>query len=244
MARVNHTIAQMLAMLVDERQNDWDAQFPHVEFAYNNSVSAATGLVPNEVHMGRLPRLPRTIFDRSGVADHQNLARNHLAYCDLNANSAPTISFARCMPLQFPVWNGNSALPDALRQAPDFVVSNLVWLHNTASTIRQGAKDGTAAKVLKTKIALNWTGPYIILALGPCPFSDTPDGSPLGDKLLYSDLPTDMPSAHAHRRDSVERCKPCTTPHDRGDVSKCHPDGLTQYVLNNFTKKSPPYHVT
>ena len=45
--RVNHTMAQMLAMVVNELQNNWDEQLPHVEFAYNNSVSAATGLAPN-----------------------------------------------------------------------------------------------------------------------------------------------------------------------------------------------------
>ena len=55
----------------------------HVEFAYNNSVSAATGLAPNEAHMGRLPRLPQTTFERTGVFGHQSLARDHLAYCDL-----------------------------------------------------------------------------------------------------------------------------------------------------------------
>ena len=53
---------------------------------YNNSVSAATGLAPNEVHMGRLPRLPRTIFERNGVAGHQSLARDHLANCDLSTD--------------------------------------------------------------------------------------------------------------------------------------------------------------
>ena len=53
--RVNHTVALMLSMVVNERQDDWDLHLPHVEFAFNNSVSAATGLVPNEVHMGRLP---------------------------------------------------------------------------------------------------------------------------------------------------------------------------------------------
>ena len=47
--RVNHTIVQMLAMVVNERQGDWDVHLPHVEFACNNSVSAATGLAPNEV---------------------------------------------------------------------------------------------------------------------------------------------------------------------------------------------------
>ena len=62
--RVNHTMAQMLAMVVNERQDDWDAELPLVEFAYNISVSAATGLASNEVHMGRLPRLPLPIFER------------------------------------------------------------------------------------------------------------------------------------------------------------------------------------
>ena len=41
--RVNHTMAQMLAMVVNERQDHWDLRLPHVEFAYNNSVSAARG---------------------------------------------------------------------------------------------------------------------------------------------------------------------------------------------------------
>ena len=45
--RVNHTMAQMLAMVCNEHQNDWDVHLPHVEYSYNNSVSAATGLAPN-----------------------------------------------------------------------------------------------------------------------------------------------------------------------------------------------------
>ena len=64
--RVNHTMAQMLAMVVNELQNNWDVQLPQVEFAYNNSVSAATGLAPNKAHMGRLPRLPLTILNAPG----------------------------------------------------------------------------------------------------------------------------------------------------------------------------------
>ena len=50
--RVNHTISQMLAKVCNEHQNDWDVHLPHVEYAYNNSVSAATGLAQNEVHFG------------------------------------------------------------------------------------------------------------------------------------------------------------------------------------------------
>ena len=81
--RVTHTAAQMLAMVANEFQNNLDEQLPRVEFVYNNPVSIATGSAPNGVHMGRLPRLPPTIFERVGVASHQSLACDHLAYCDL-----------------------------------------------------------------------------------------------------------------------------------------------------------------
>ena len=70
-------------MVVNYQQDDWDLRLPHVGFAYNNSVSAATGLAPNDVHMGRLPRLRLMFFERTGVAGHTSLARDHLAYCDL-----------------------------------------------------------------------------------------------------------------------------------------------------------------
>ena len=65
----------------------------------------------------------------------------------------------------------------------------------------------------------------------------------MGDKLLYLDLLSDMPGVDARRRVSVQRCKPCANPHDQGDMPKYLPARLTQYVLNNFSKKSPPYHL-
>ena len=49
---MNHTMVLLLAVVVNE-QDDWDLQLPHVDFAYNNLVSAATALAPNEVHKGR-----------------------------------------------------------------------------------------------------------------------------------------------------------------------------------------------
>ena len=53
----------MLAMVVNERRDDWDLHLPHEEFTYNISISAATGLAPNGVGMSRLSRLPLTGFD-------------------------------------------------------------------------------------------------------------------------------------------------------------------------------------
>ena len=43
---------------------------------------------------------------------------------------------------------------------------------------------------------------------------------------------------------AIERCKPCANPHDSGDTLKYLPTGLTQCVLNNLSKRPPPYHVT
>ena len=243
--RINHTMAQMLAMVANERQDDWYLHLPHVEFAQNNSVSTATGLAPNEVHMGRLPRLPLTVFDRTGVVGHQSLAHDHLAYCDLATDRqkhANDIVRAHHALTVSSVNRRNSALTDALRPAPNFAVGGWAWVYNSASTIRQGVKSNADAKVLKAKLALNLTGPYKILTVAPCSAAETPDVSPLGSNLLLLDLPSDLPGSDARRRVAIERCKPCANPHDSGDTPKYLPAGLTQYVLNIFPRS--PYHTT
>ena len=236
-------MAQMLAMVVNEGQDDWDLHLPHVEFAYDNSVSAATGLASNKVHMGRLPRLPLTDFDRTGVARHQCLACDHLDYCELTTDRqkrANDIVRAHHALTVSRVNRRNPALTDALRPAPNFSVGGWARVYNYASTIRQGVEVNTDAKVPKANLALYWTGPYKVLAVGPCSAAETPDGSPLESNLLYLDLPSDLPGSDACRRVAIERCKLCANPHDSGDL----PAGLTQYVLNKSSKKSPPYHVT
>ena len=219
---------------------------PDVEFAYNNCVSAATGLASNEVNTGRLPRLPLTAFDRTGVVEHQSLARDRLAYCDLATDRkkrANDIVRAHHALTVSRVNDRNSALADALRPAPNFDVGGWAWVYNSAFAIRQGLEANIDAKVLKAKLALNWTGPYKVLALGPCSAAETLDGSPLGNNLLYLDIPSDLPSSDARRRVANERCKPCANLHDSGDMPKHLPAGLTQYVLKCSTK-SPPYHVS
>ena len=125
---------------------------PHVKFAYNYSVSAATGLAPTEVHMNRLPRLSLTIFEQHYARGHQSLARDQLEYCDLAADrqrrayalvrEQHAITVSR-------VERRNSALSDAFKQRPSYTIGSWVWIYNTAATIRQGAKSGTGAKVLK-----------------------------------------------------------------------------------------------
>ena len=142
----------------------------------------------------------------------------------------------------------NAKLSDALYQRPHCDVGGWLWVYNPAATTRQGSKQGPKgevdadAQVLKAKLSLNWTGPFKILAVGPC--DSAPDRRPVGKKLLYLNLPSDMPGADAKRRVAVERCKPCTNPHDTTDMPRFLPAGLTPYVLNNHSIKSPPYHVT
>ena len=102
----------------------------------------------------------------------------------------------------------------------------------------------TDNKVLKEKLPLNWTGPFKIIAVGTSPATDTPDGRPLEDKLLYLDLPSNLSGPAAKPRVTVARCKPCANPYDADDIPRHLPAGLTQYVLHTFATKSPPYHVT
>ena len=231
-------MAEMLAMDVNERRDDWDLQLPHVKFAYSSLVSAATGLAPNKVHMGRLPRLPLTVFARTGVATRVWPATN-LAYCDLATDRqqcANDIVRKNHALIVSRINRRNSALTDALRPVPKFAVGGWAWVYNSASTIRQGVNANTDAKVLKAQLALNWTGPYKVLAVGPWSSADTPDGSPIGDNLLYLDLPSDLPCSDARRRVLIERCKPCDNPQYSSDMPKYLPVGLTQHVLNNVSK--------
>ena len=75
-------------------------------------------------------------------------------------------------------------------------------------------RKGADNKVFREKLSLNWTGPFKIIAVGPAPAADTPDGRPLGDKLLYLDLPSNLSGPAAKPRVTVARCKPCANPYD------------------------------
>ena len=136
------------------------------------------------------------------------------------------------MPSRFLAWNA------ATQPRFPFALGGWVRVYNTTATIRQGAKTDTDATVLKSKLSLNWTAPYAVFAVGPYNLDDTPDGSPLGSKLLYLDLPSDMPGANAHRHVSVQRCKSCANLHDHSDMPKYLPAGLTQ-CAQQFLQKNP-----
>lgn len=75
--RVNHTIAQMPAVAVNERPNDWGVRLPHVAFAFTNtSVRQASGLSSNDIRLERLPSLLPSVFDHPSIVGHQSWDRD------------------------------------------------------------------------------------------------------------------------------------------------------------------------
>ena len=188
-----------------------------------------------------------TVFNRSYGDAHQNLDRDQLAFCNL-ARERQQRAYELVLEqhaLTVARVNGrNSALSDALLHRSKYTAGGWVWVYNIAATIRQGLRKGADNKVLKEILSLNWTGPFKIIAVGPSSATSNPDGLPLGDKLLYLGLPSNLLGPAAKPRVTVARCKPCANPYDADDIRRHLPAGLTQYVLHAFVTKSPSYHVT
>ena len=72
--------------------NGWDEWLPYVVQAYNSSVSAATRLAPDEIHLGCLPRLTMAIIE-----GHMGKKQDQLLYLDIvrEGNNAPSNSCRR-----------------------------------------------------------------------------------------------------------------------------------------------------
>ena len=118
---------------------------PHLESAYNTSVSAAAGLVPNEVHnMGRLPRLPLTVIERRGACGHQRLERDQVEDCDL-VRDRQRLAYrlvrehhaieSPCIP------HANHALSDVFHKRPLYTAGGWVWVYNGKLAARQIISD-------------------------------------------------------------------------------------------------------
>ena len=222
--RVNHTMTQMLAMVCDEHQNDWDVYLPHVEYAMKSTSDTS--------HAFPSPSLnDRTVM--SIRASRANVNNAPMKLCE-NSTPSPLLGSMGATPLS----------PMLFSVAPN------TWLANGyGSTIPPplSAKDCGKALTIKspprdTLAELDWTlqDNSCWSLLSP----DTPDGRPLGDKLLYLDLPSNLSGPAAKPRVTVARCKPCANPYDADDIPRHFPAGHTQYVLHAFATKSPPYHVT
>ena len=107
------------------------------------------GLAPNEVHLGRLPRLPLTVFDLLYGGAHQSLDRDQLAYCDLareRQQQAYELVREQHALTVVRINSRNSALPDALLRRPKYITGGWVWVYNTAATIRLGSRKTPTTK--------------------------------------------------------------------------------------------------
>ena len=89
--------------------------------------------------MGRLLRLPLTVFDCTGVVGHQSLARDHLAYCNLAT--------------------------DRQKKRANGIV--LAYYTLTVSRVDRRNSAPTDALRPEAKLVINWTGPYKTLAARP-----------------------------------------------------------------------------
>ena len=166
--------------------------------AYNNSVSAATGLAPNEKHLWRMPRLPMTIINECLVKGHTGENQDQLLYLNIvrerQQRAFELVEQSHLIAMS-KIQRFNTKLLAILRKLPNFEVSNWVWIYNPQATVGQGVSEDNSHLV--TKLSLNWTGPYKILEVGP---GLGPDGRPVADKTLYLDLPTDMPGKDQKKR--------------------------------------------
>ena len=198
--------------------------------------------------MGRLPRLPITVFDLPNIGGHQSLNQDQLPYIDLaTARQQRAYRAVREFHAIYVsrLHRRNAPLMDALRLLPPFSVMGWAWIYNSAATIRQGVRKGTDAIVIKTELSFNWIGLFKILAVGPAPASAVPDDRHLHDKLLYFDLLPDMPgrdSKTSHLRSPLQPM-PERRRHSRHTkLSSGRPHQVRAQLL--LHQVPPPFHVT
>ena len=55
--QANHSIGQILRMIINDDQKNWADKFPMVEFALNSSVSTTTRFTPFELNQGYMPQI-------------------------------------------------------------------------------------------------------------------------------------------------------------------------------------------
>ena len=77
----------MLSYLIADDQKNWDEMLMHAVAAHNNNVSRGSGPAPDEVHIGRYPRLPMTILEGRGEKSHQGLKQDQMDYLELSTNA-------------------------------------------------------------------------------------------------------------------------------------------------------------
>ena len=116
--RVNQILEDYLRFFVSHRQNDWVDLLPMAEFAYNNSVSASTGVSPFLMQYGSHPRMTANMPRSEQVPAAEELATK-LKSISEEASAMLKISAERYKE------NANNER----KEQPPFKVGDKVWLN-------------------------------------------------------------------------------------------------------------------
>ena len=142
--RDNHSLAQMLSLVISEQQDDWDEWLPYVVQAYNNSVSAVTGLAPNEIHLGRMPRLPMTVIDECVIKGHTSEKQDQLLYLDIvrerQQRAFELVQESHLITMS-KIQRSNTKLLTILHKLPNLEIGSWVWIYNPQATVGQGVSE-------------------------------------------------------------------------------------------------------
>ena len=220
--KLNHTLRQMLPHLIADNQTNWDELLLHAIAGHNSSVSRGMRSAPNEVHIGRYPRLPMTFLEGRGIRGHQGLRRNQLDFLQFvreRQSRAYELVRKEDFLIKAKHQPANEKLDSNFRQRPNFAAKQWVWVYDDKSTINGRGKhvlkapaDGSSHKsfALVSKLPHCWTGPYKALLVGP---GKAPDGDIVGRNLLLLDT-SQEDSRRINARVSVHRCKRYYNPHE------------------------------
>ena len=123
----------------NKKLDDWDEWLPYVVQAYNNSVRAATGLAPNEILLGRMPRLPMTIIDECVVKGHTSEKQDQLLYLDIvrerQQRAFELVQGSHLIAMSKIQRSNTKKLLAILHKLPNFELGNWVCIYNPQATI-------------------------------------------------------------------------------------------------------------
>lgn len=230
---------------------------PRVEFSYlcnASAVIAATGLAPNEVHLGRLPRPPLTSFEHAGVAGQcRIMPGNQPGYCDLVTGRRPRshdIVRDQHMPSQFIAWTTETppfpALWTRFSIYPSLVIGRGYTIRPQRPT--EACEGRHRSEIPQGQTFAQLDGPLQNSCDWP---RDLPVRHRTVSLLELSSSVWVSALRHAQRGCTPPRIRGALQvlsqpPRQSNDFSKYKhsQEGLTQYALQNFTVKPLPYQVT
>ena len=142
------TCIDLLRAFTNSNQDDWIEFIDAVEFAYNNSVSAATGFTPFEMNFGKHPHSLNDLwFDRALRSDSPNaLTAHNIWRKTLEIMEAAKKNLRKA---QIAMSKADSSRP----RTETFERGDKVLIHKSAAGM----------SIAKNKLARNFVGPFTVL---------------------------------------------------------------------------------